>query len=560
MYTILIHNNLNNIRDKMKNINPTKTFSWKQLTNHFHDVKNIHINDLFNIDKNRFHNYSILFQDDILVDFSKNRITNQTLQLLLMLAKECFLSDAIQSMFTGHKINRTENRPVLHTALRSKFSNTITVDNINIMINVQKELKKIKKFSDSIIQGSWKGYTGKSISDVVNVGIGGSYLGPYMVTESLKFYKNHLKIHFISNIDGTNIVEVLKKINLETTIFLIASKSFSTDETISNANYLKNWCLFRTNCLKYIDFHFFALCENTTAALKFGIISENIFKFWDWVGGRYSLWSSSGLSIALSIGFKNFELLLHGAYIMDQHFLNQDLSQNIPVILALISLWYTNFFKTETEAIFPYDEYMHAFPEYLQQSYMESNGKSIDRSGNLVTWNTSPIIWGQRGTNGQHSFFQLLHQGTTFIPCDFIIPAVSHNPINDHHKKLLSNFLAQTRSLAFGNENNMDNNINLSNPDCSSHVSYKYCSGNKPTNSIMLKNLTPCNLGSLISLYEHKIFVQGVILNIFSFDQWGVELGKLVANDLFSDLLKNKFNNLYDSSTKGLLRVYKKWI
>ncbi|VFP86258.1 Glucose-6-phosphate isomerase [Buchnera aphidicola (Cinara pseudotaxifoliae)] len=544
----------------MKNINPTKTFSWKQLTDHFYDVKNICMNDLFNIDQNRFHNYSILFQDNILVDFSKNRITNQTLQLLLMLAKECFVSDAIQSMFLGHKINKTENRSVLHVALRNQLNNSIFVDNVNIMINIQKELKKIKNFSDSVIQGSWKGYTGKSISDVVNVGIGGSYLGPYMVTESLKAYKNHLKIHFVSNIDGTNVTEILKKVNLETTIFLIASKSFSTDETISNANYLKNWCLFHTNYAKYLDLHFFALCENVTAALNFGIVSRNIFKFWDWVGGRYSIWSSAGLSIVLSIGFKNFELLLCGARMMDQHFLNQELSQNIPVILALISLWYTSFFGTETEAILPYDEYMHAFPEYLQQSYMESNGKSIDRNGNLVTWKTSPIIWGQCGTNSQHSFFQLLHQGTTLIPCDFIFPAISHNPINDHHEKLLSNFLAQTRALAFGNEKIINNNMNSNSLNCSSRVSYKYCPGNKPTNSIMLKKLTPCVLGSLISLYEHKIFVQGVILNIFSFDQWGVELGKLVTNDILGDLSKEKFSNQYDSSTRGLLNSYKQWM
>ncbi|VFP81655.1 glucose-6-phosphate isomerase [Buchnera aphidicola] len=543
----------------MKNINPTNTVAWKKLHNHFFDIKNIHIKDLFNLDKNRFTNYSISFNNEILVDFSKNRITKKTLQLLLDLSKECYLSDAIKNMFSGKLINKTENRSVLHIALRNKLNNKIIINNLDIMFSVKKELKKIKNFSNEIIKGYWKGYTGKNISDVVNIGIGGSHLGPYMVTESLKAYKNHLNIHYVSNIDGTNIIEVLKKVNLETTIFLIASKSFSTDETISNANYLKDQFSFKTNSINYFSKHCFALCENTSSALNFGIHKKNIFKFWDWVGGRYSLWSASGLSIALSIGFKNFELLLYGAYIMDQHFLNEKLSTNIPVILALISIWYTNFFHTETEAIFPYDEYMHVFPDYLQQSFMESNGKSIDRNGNLVTWNTSPIIWGQSGTNGQHSFFQLLHQGTNLVPCDFIIPSISHNPINNHHEKLLSNFLAQTQSLAFGNDFYI-NKEKISNDFIKNKNSfYKFCNGNKPSNSIILKKITPYSLGSLISLYEHKVFVQGIILNIFSFDQWGVELGKSVANNIYHDLFCNNLHKKYDSSTIGLLKIYKKW-
>ncbi|VFP78384.1 Glucose-6-phosphate isomerase [Buchnera aphidicola (Cinara cuneomaculata)] len=543
----------------MKNINPTKTLAWKQLRHHFIDIKNIHMKSFFNVDKNRFCNYSIFFEDKIIIDFSKNRINNETLRLLFKLAEECFLSDAINSMFFGYKINKTENRSVLHTALRNQSNKYNIVDNINITLLIKKELKKLEYFSNSVINGDWKGYTGKTISDVVNIGIGGSYLGPYMVTESLKPYKNHLNIHYISNIDGTDIQEVLKKIDLETTIFLIASKSFSTLETISNANYLKNWCILQTKCAGYLSKHFFALCENVTAALNFGICSKNIFKFWEWVGGRYSLWSASGLSIILSIGFKNFESLLYGSYMMDQHFLYQKISHNIPIILALISIWYTNFFKTETEAIFPYDAYMQAFPEYLQQSYMESNGKSIDRNNSLVTWKTSPIIWGQSGTNGQHSFFQLLHQGTTFIPCDFIIPAISHNPVDDHHEKLLSNFLAQTQSLAFGNNININEKIILKNICNNDYMHHKYCPGNKPSNSIMLKKITPYSLGALISLYEHKIFVQGIILNIYSFDQWGVELGKLVANNIFNDFFIKNININYDSSTLGLINIYKKW-
>ncbi|VFP83856.1 glucose-6-phosphate isomerase [Buchnera aphidicola] len=543
----------------MKNINPTQTFTWQQLKNHFIDIKDVHIKDFFNTDQNRFSDYSLFFEDEIFVDFSKNRINRETLRLLLMLAQECDLSHAIKNMFLGYKINKTENRSVLHTALRNQLNNNIIIDNTNVSIMIKKELKKIKIFSDSIIDGNWKGYTGKNISDVVNVGIGGSHLGPYMVTESLKFYKNHLNIHYISNIDGTEVTEILKKVNLETTIFLIASKSFTTMETLSNATYLKNWCLLHTKYKEYLSIHFFALCENVTAALNFGICYQNIFKFWKWVGGRYSLWSASGLSIVLSIGFKNFESLLYGSYMMDQHFLYQELPYNIPVILALISIWYTNFFNVETEAIFPYDSYMHAFPAYLQQSYMESNGKSIDRNGNLISWKTSPIIWGSSGTNSQHSFFQLLHQGTVLVPCDFIVPVISHNPIGSHHKKLLSNFLAQTQSLAFGDNIDINSKIILNGIANENKISHKYCPGNKPSNSIMLKKITPYSLGALIALYEHKIFVQGVILNIFSFDQWGVELGKLGANNIFNDFFNNNTNNKYDGSTKGLIQLYKKW-
>lgn len=548
----------------MKNINPTKTKSWNSLIKHFNDIKNVQIKNLFFLDKQRFKKYSIMFNNNIFIDFSKNIFTDFTFNLLLNLAQECRLSEAINDLFSGKKINVTEHRAVLHTALRNRLNKSIIVNNNNIMIDINNQLKKMKLFSEEVINGEWKGCTGKRITDVVNIGIGGSYLGPYMVTESLRAYKNHLNIHYIKNIDGTDLIEILKKIDLESTIFLISSKSFTTDETLSNSLFIKNYFFSKIKNKNFMCKHFFALCVNINEAVKFGINKNNIFQFWEWVGGRYSLWSSSGLSIILSIGFKNFELLLSGAYVMDQHFFTQKFSLNIPVILALLSIWYTNFFNTTTEAVLPYDQYMHIFPEYLQQSQMESNGKSVDRNGNIVTWNTSPIIWGQSGTTGQHSFYQFLHQGTQLIPCDFIIPIKTHNFIKTHHIKLLSNFFAQTRALAFGNTNIKNNSIFKKNNNIDFPVdsifNFKLCVGNKPTNSIILKKITPYSLGSLIALYEHKIFVQGIILNIFSYDQWGVELGKNLASDLYTTLIHQNFNNQYDKSTNGLLNIYKKWI
>jgi len=544
----------------MKNISFVETKSWKNLKNHFINIKNIHLKDLFSSDINRFKKFSILFNNEILIDFSKNRITEKTLTLLLNLAKEMDVKSAIRSMFSGSKINFTENRPVLHIALRNRSNFPIILDNFDIMTEVNDVLKKMKFFSELVIKGIWKGYTGKSISDIVNIGIGGSDLGPYMVTEALRPYKNHLNIHYVSNIDGSHLSEVLKKIDPETTIFLIASKTFTTDETITNANSAISWFLkFSKNKIN-LNKHFFALSANIQNALQFGIDIKNIFHFWDWVGGRFSLWSAAGLSIILSIGFDNFEKFLHGAHVMDNHFYSSPYDKNIPILLALISIWYTNFFNSETEAIFPYDQYMHRFSAYFQQSNMESNGKSIDKNGNRVCYQTGPIIWGEPGTNGQHAFFQLMHQGTKLIPSDFIVPVISHNNLNNHHLKLISNFLAQTQALAFGTYKNTvlkKFDIFKENDEFDEMLPFKLCEGNQPTNSILVKKITPYNLGSLIALYEHKIFVQGHILNIFSFDQWGVEIGKTIAKEIYKNFDKKiQDNTFYDSSTQGLIDFY----
>ncbi|WP_343152713.1 glucose-6-phosphate isomerase [Buchnera aphidicola] len=538
----------------MKNINPTETKSWKKLQEHFKDMKKVHIKELFFDDKNRFNNFSTIFNNKMVVDFSKNLITNYTIKLLLNLAKETFVSNAIEEMFSGKIINLTENRAVLHTALRNRSSKPIYINQKNIMLEINKNLEKMKIFSKKVISGEWKGYTGKIITDIVNIGIGGSHLGPEMVTEALKPYKNKLNIHFISNIDGTHVTEVFKKINLEQTLFIISSKTFLTQETMTNANTIKKW--FMTSTPKKINFqkHFIAVSMNIKLAVDFGIHKNNIFPVWSWVGGRYSLWSSVGLPIMLSIGYKNFVNLLKGAYDMDQHFLKTKFNKNIPVLLALIGIWYNNFFKSETEAIFPYDQYMHKFSLYFQQGNMESNGKSIDRNKKLVKWKTGPIVWGESGTNGQHSFYQLIHQGTRLIPCDFIIPAISHNSINDHHIKLISHFLGQTYALAFGDDSNNFSKKGTNLND-SFHI-FKNCVGNKPTNSILIKKITPSTLGSLIALYEHKIFVQGIILNIFSFDQWGVELGKDSSKKILQQLLDIKRKNSFDSSTSGLIKFY----
>ncbi|CAL4325499.1 glucose-6-phosphate isomerase [Buchnera aphidicola] len=537
----------------MKNINPLETKSWKKLEEHLKNIKKIHIKELFFADPNRFKNFSAIFNNKIIVDFSKNLVTKNTIKLLLNLAKETFLKDAIKEMFIGKIINSTENRAVLHTALRNFSNKPIYVNQKNIMLDINKNLKKMKIFSEKIISGEWKGYTGKSIADVVNIGIGGSHLGPEMVTEALKPYKNKLNIHFLSNIDGTHVTEIFKKINLEKTLFIISSKTFLTQETMTNANTIKQW--FTVYTKKEIDFqkHFIAISMNIQLAINFGIHENNIFPVWDWVGGRYSLWSSVGLPIMLSIGYKNFVNLLKGAYDMDQHFLKTKFNKNIPLLLALIGIWYNNFFHAETEAILPYDQYMHKFSLYFQQGNMESNGKSVDRNGFSVKWKTGPIVWGESGTNGQHSFYQLIHQGTRFIPCDFIIPAISHNSINDHHIKLVSHFLGQTYALAFGNSNDFIKKENSKND--SFHM-FKTCIGNRPTNSILIKKITPSTLGSLIALYEHKIFVQGVILNIFSFDQWGVELGKESSKKILKQLKKIKIKNSLDSSTLGLIKFF----
>ncbi|EFC9831069.1 glucose-6-phosphate isomerase [Escherichia coli] len=547
----------------MKNINPTQTAAWQALQKHFDEMKDVTIADLFAKDGDRFSKFSATFDDQMLVDYSKNRITEDTLAKLQDLAKECDLAGAIKSMFSGEKINRTENRAVLHVALRNRSNTPILVDGKDVMPEVNAVLEKMKTFSEAIISGEWKGYTGKAITDVVNIGIGGSDLGPYMVTEALRPYKNHLNMHFVSNVDGTHIAEVLKKVNPETTLFLVASKTFTTQETMTNAHSARDWFLKAAGDEKHVAKHFAALSTNAKAVGEFGIDTANMFEFWDWVGGRYSLWSAIGLSIVLSIGFDNFVELLSGAHAMDKHFSTTPAEKNLPVLLALIGIWYNNFFGAETEAILPYDQYMHRFAAYFQQGNMESNGKYVDRNGNVVDYQTGPIIWGEPGTNGQHAFYQLIHQGTKMVPCDFIAPAITHNPLSDHHQKLLSNFFAQTEALAFGKSREVveqEYRDQGKDPATLDYVvPFKVFEGNRPTNSILLREITPFSLGALIALYEHKIFTQGVILNIFTFDQWGVELGKQLANRILPELKDDKEISSHDSSTNGLINRYKAW-
>ncbi|MEQ5564854.1 MULTISPECIES: glucose-6-phosphate isomerase [Providencia] len=547
----------------MRSINPSQTAAWRALEQHFAQMKNVHMRDLFAQDKDRFTHFSATFDGQILVDFSKNRITQETLEHLLALAKETELESAINSMFQGEKINRTEDRAVLHTALRNRDNTPIYVDGKDVMPEVNAVLEKMQQFSQRIISGDWKGYTGKAITDVVNIGIGGSDLGPFMVTEALRPYKNHLNMRFVSNVDGTQIAETLKKLNPETTLFLIASKTFTTQETMTNAHSARDWFLAAAKDESQVAKHFVALSTNGEEVAKFGIDTNNMFEFWDWVGGRYSLWSAIGLSIILSVGFDNFVQLLNGAHAMDKHFTQTPLEKNIPVLLGLIGIWYNNFFEAETEAILPYDQYMHRFAAYFQQGNMESNGKYIGRDGKPVTYQTGPIIWGEPGTNGQHAFYQLIHQGTKMIPCDFIAPAVTHNPLGDHHEKLLSNFFAQTEALAFGKTREVvdaefaaqGKNV----ADMEYVAPYKVFEGNRPTNSILLKSITPYSLGALIAMYEHKIFTQGAILNIFTFDQWGVELGKQLASRILPELENSDTVSTHDSSTNGLINSYKAW-
>ena len=547
----------------MRSINPSQTAAWRALEQHFAQMKDVHMRDLFAQDKDRFTRFSTTFGGQILVDYSKNRITQETIDKLLALAKETELQEAIQSMFKGEKINRTENRAVLHTALRNRGNKPIYVDGNDVMPEVNAVLEKMHQFSERIIRGEWKGYTGKAITDVVNIGIGGSDLGPFMVTEALRPYKNHLTMHFVSNVDATQIVETLKKINPETTLFLIASKTFTTQETMTNAHSARDWLLASAKDEKHVAKHFVALSTNSEQVAKFGIDTDNMFEFWDWVGGRYSLWSAIGLSIILSVGFDNFVQLLDGAYAMDEHFTQTALENNIPVLLGLIGIWYNNFFGTETEAILPYDQYMHRFAAYFQQGNMESNGKYIDRNGAVVPYQTGPIIWGEPGTNGQHAFYQLIHQGTKIIPCDFIAPAVTHNLLGDHHEKLLSNFFAQTEALAFGKTREVvDAEFAAEGKkaeDMEYVAPYKVFEGNRPTNSILVKEITPYSLGALIAMYEHKIFTQGAILNIFSFDQWGVELGKQLASRILPELVNSDHIDSHDCSTNGLINGYKAW-
>ncbi|MCG9680756.1 glucose-6-phosphate isomerase [Vibrio sp. Isolate24] len=545
----------------LKNINPTQTQAWNALTAHFETAQDMDLKDLFAQDAARFDKFSTRFGSDILVDYSKNLINEETMKHLFALANETELKAAIEAMFSGEAINQTEGRAVLHTALRNRSNKPVMVDGEDVMPAVNAVLEKMKSFTERVIGGEWKGYTGKAITDVVNIGIGGSDLGPYMVTEALAPYTNHLNLHFVSNVDGTHIVETLKKVNPETTLFLVASKTFTTQETMTNAHSARDWFLESAGDEAHVAKHFAALSTNAPAVSEFGIDTDNMFEFWDWVGGRYSLWSAIGLSIALAVGYDNFIELLDGAHEMDNHFASADFENNIPVILALVGLWYNNFHGAESEAILPYDQYMHRFAAYFQQGNMESNGKYVDRDGNAVTYQTGPIIWGEPGTNGQHAFYQLIHQGTKLIPCDFIAPAISHNPAGDHHQKLMSNFFAQTEALAFGKEEETVKaefaKAGKSEEEAATLAPFKVFEGNRPTNSILVKQITPRTLGNLIAMYEHKIFVQGVIWNIFSFDQWGVELGKQLANQILPELADDSAISSHDSSTNGLINAFK---
>ena len=542
-------------------INPTQTSAWKKLTAHYLEMKTVRIKTLFDNDAERFEKMSIQF-NDLIFDYSKNIITDETKKYLLELAVECNLKSAIEAMFNGEKINETENRAVLHTASRNFSDAPIIVDGGDVMPGIKSVQQQMKSFCEKVHRGEWKGYTGEKIKHIINIGIGGSDLGPVMVTEALRpYWIEGIQAHFVSNVDGTHIIETLKGLVPGETLFLIASKTFTTQETMTNAHTAREWFLKSAKDEKHVALHFVALSANEKDVTGFGIAPENMFVFWDWIDGRYSLWSSIGLSIALTIGYDNFEQLLRGAYLSDLHFRNTAFEQNIPVIMALIGLWYTNFFGAETEAIFPYDQYMYRFPAYFQQGNMESNGKHTDRNGMDVTYKTGPVVWGEPGSNGQHAFYQLIHQGTHLIPCDFIAPAISHNPIGEHHPILLSNFFAQTEALMNG-KNKQEVAEELKEMDkikMEKLIPFKVFEGNRPTNSFLLKKITPYSLGSLIALYEHKIFVQGIIWNIFSFDQWGVELGKQLAVKVLPELKNDKTVSTHDASTNGLINAYKKW-
>jgi glucose-6-phosphate isomerase len=542
--------------------NPAGTHAWNNLKRHFEEVRRTPMRDLFAGDPNRFEAFSISFED-FLVDYSKNRITQETLRLLFDLAETCDVAGAIASMFSGDPINETEGRAVLHVALRNRSREPVYCAGADVMPGIRSVLEKMKRFSLKIQSGEWKGYTGKSVTDIVNIGIGGSDLGPVMVYECLRPYcRPGLSAHYVSNVDGSQISETLRRLRPETTLFMIASKTFTTRETMTNAFSAREWFLRHAENPAFVEKHFVAISTNASKVAEFGIHPGNMFEFWDWVGGRYSLWSAIGLSVACCIGFDRFEELLEGAYAMDRHFRGTPLGRNIPVILALIGLWYTNFFGTETEAILPYDQSMHRFPAYMQQANMESNGKSVDRGGKRIAYSTGPVVWGEPGTNGQHAFYQLIHQGTRLVPADFLAPAVSHYPLGEHHQILLSNFFAQTEALMNGRtleeaaeelrrEGMEEDTVQRLAP-------HRVFEGNRPTNSILFGKLTPRTLGSLIAMYEHKIFVQGVLWNIFSFDQWGVELGKKLAGRILPELQNDRPVSSHDGSTNGLINYYKR--
>ena len=555
----------------LKRIDPTQTQAWGELARHGEHIRDVHMKDLFADDPKRFEKYSVRFED-MLVDYSKNRVTEETLRLLLWLAEETRVPEAIESMFSGQHINETEDRAVLHVALRHRSNTPILVDGTDVMPAVNTVLDQMKAFSEELLSGRWKGFTGKAITDIVNIGIGGSDLGPVMVTEALRPYWKHIRPHFVSNVDGTHLAETLKRVDPQTTLFIVASKTFTTQETMSNARSAKDWFVQAAGDPDQVCKHFVAVSTNERAVRDFGIDPKNMFVFWNWVGGRYSLWSAIGLPIVCTIGFEHFQALLEGAHAMDHHFRTAAPDENIPVLLALIGIWYTNFFGAETEAILPYDQYLHRLAAYFQQGNMESNGKSVDRSGQRIRhYGTGPIVWGEPGTNGQHAFYQLIHQGTRLIPCDFIAPAQTHNPLADHHEILLSNFFAQTEALMKGkSKQEVRDELEQANKAAAKKgeetltpeqierlLPFKVFDGNRPTNSILIKKVTPRTLGSLIVLYEHKIFVQGVIWNIFSFDQWGVELGKQLAGAILPELAGPDHVTAHDPSTNGLINAYK---
>lgn len=547
----------------LPNIDPTTTLAWSELEMHAHEMASRHMKDLFAQDPDRFANLSQTFEE-ILLDYSKNIITQETLDMLYRLAESCGVKEATEKMFSGEPINATEGRAVLHTALRNQEYPALMVDGEDVGQQVKEVLDRMEAFTSKVHSGAFAGYTGKALTQVVNIGIGGSDLGPVMVTEALKpYWIDGREVHFVSNIDGTHLAEVLKKVDPETTLFLIASKTFTTQETMTNARSARQWFYDNGGSEADVAKHFVALSTNIDGAQEFGIAADNIFGFWDWVGGRYSLSSAIGMSIALTVGYDNFAGLLDGQNSMDEHFRSAPIEENIPVKLALLGIWYTNFFGAETEAILPYDQYLHRFPAYFQQGNMESNGKSVDRNGNPVDYETGPIIWGEPGTNGQHAFYQLIHQGTRLVPCDFIAPAVSHNPLGDHHSILLSNFFAQTEALMNGKTAGQVTEelraAGKSDEEISELVPFKVFDGNRPTNSILVKQITPYTLGQLIAMYEHKIFVQGVIWNIYSFDQWGVELGKQLAKAILPELDGKEKVSAHDSSTNGLINTFKAW-
>ncbi len=533
----------------LKSVDPTQTAAWKALSRHAESMKANQLRHLFTSDPKRFDKFSVSFGDQIFLDYSKNLITEETMKLLFQLADDCSLTDAMSQLFSGKNINKTENRPVLHTALRNVSGGPVIVNGRDIMPDVNRVLEQMRFFCERLHSGAWRGYSGRQITDVVNIGIGGSDLGPCMATEALRaFHVQGLQVHYVSNVDGSHITETLKKLDPETTLFLIASKTFTTQETMANAEAAKDWFLKKSGDPEDVSQHFAAMSVNAELVRNFGIDEANRFEFWDWVGGRFSLCSAVGLSVACAVGFDNFKKLLQGAHDMDLHFKTAPLQKNLPVIMALIGVWYGGFFDADTEAILPYDQYLHRFVPYIQQCNMESNGKSVDRNGQKISYQTGPVVWGEPGTNGQHAFYQLLHQGTKFIPCDFMAPVDVHHPLKEHHAKLLANFFAQTEALAFGNVTEQISQIEP----------FRLFRGNHPTNSILYKSLSPYTLGALIALYEHKIFTQGVIWNIFSFDQFGVELGKKLASRILPELDGPQPVSGHDSSTNGLINTYKK--